>query len=272
MSYTILANGLGTNSTATLAGMYERGMSLDANIFANTADERPETYRHMEEVNRWCLSVGFPPVQVLNGSAPQQVKDGSLSAECLRLGVLPSKAYGFSSCSMKWKVEPQRKFLRQFAIDRGIDQQEITLLIGFDADEQSRVARGQAATNPTKQRYLLDEWGWGREECIDAIKRVGLSQPGKSACFMCPSSKKHEIILLRQTAPDLLERALEIERGAKESGKSQAAGLGRSFSWAEFLKEYDEAAAKGADFLEKQFDLFSSAGIPEADCACGAAA
>ena len=37
---------------------------------------------------------------------------------------------------------------------------------------------------------------WGRDDCVAAIARVGLPQPGKSACFFCPSSKKHEIITL----------------------------------------------------------------------------
>lgn len=272
MSFTILANGLGTNSTAILVGMHERGMRLNANIFSDTGDENPEIYRHRDRLSDWCESVGFPRVETIKGRAPQQVIDGSLSAECLRLETLPSKAFGFSSCSMKWKVTPQRIYFGEVAKRLGVDQSELTVIVGFDADEQTRIARGNAAKNPTKQRYLLDEWNWGREECVAAIARAGLMQPGKSACFFCPSSKKQEIIKLRQDHPELLGRALEIERRALASGKNHAIGLGRSFNWSVFLAEYDIAAAKGEEFLAAQMDLFSDFGIPETDCACGAAA
>lgn len=270
--YFILANGGGTNSTAMLVGLHERGMRLDGNVFADTGDEKPETYAHLAHVSDWCESVGFPRVEVLRGRTPQQIKDASLSAECLRLETLPSKAFGFSSCSMKWKVAPQRLYFGQFAERLGVAQSELTVFVGFDADEQSRIERGRAAQNPTQQRYLLDEWGWGREECIAAIARAGLTQPGKSACFFCPSSKKHEILALRRDHPELLARALEMERLALASDKNRAVGLGRSFNWAAWLNEYDAAAVQGQAFLDAQLDLFSNAGIPELDCACGAAA
>lgn len=272
MSYTILANGGGTNSSAILVGLYERGLKLDGNVFADTGDEKPETYMHLQIVSDWCESVGFPRVEILKARQPQQIKDGSLSAECLRLQTLPSKAFGFSSCSMKWKVAPQRLHFAAVAERLGVAQSELMVLVGFDADEQARIERGKAANNPTQQRYLLDEWGWGREECVAAIARAGLPQPGKSACFFCPSSKKHEILELRRQSPDLLARALEMERQAVASEKNRVVGLGRSYNWGAWLVEYDAAAAKGQAFLDAQMDLFSNAGVPEMDCACGAAA
>ena len=258
--YTIVSYGAGTNSTAILVGLFERGIVPDAITFADTGGEKPHTYLHLGEVNLWCLRNGFPPIDVLVGPMPQQQIDGSLENECLRLGKLPAKAYGFSSCSDKWKMEPQRRYNARFAAERGISQSQITRLIGFDADEHSRVERGlaMAEKKATKERYPLYEWGWGREDCVAAIARAGLPQPGKSACFFCPSSKKPEIIELAQRYPNLASRALEMERRAL-AGEGQApattsAGLGRSFSWASVI----------ASPKDHQNDLFAV----EIDCGC----
>jgi hypothetical protein len=268
----ILSNGLGTNSLAILAGIAERGLRLDANVFADTGNERPEIYANIEVINRWCEERGLPPITRIRGEQPQQVIDGNLLAECLRLRTMPAKVFGMPSCSQKWKIEPQARHQREWAAFRGIDEAKITRLVGFDADEHVRVHRGIGYDHARKHRqgYPLYEWGWTREDCVAAIDRAGLPQPGKSACFYCPSTTKQELLDLRAKHPKLLARALEMERIAL-SGDGKATGvigLGRSFNWAKWLAQYDGASAKGAAFLAAQRDLLSNAGIPEADCAC----
>lgn len=270
----IVSYGGGTNSTAMLVGLYERGERPDAITFADTGGEKPHTYEHIAEMQKWCLKVGFPQIEILKGAMRQQIIDGSLEQECLRLGSLPSKAYGFSSCSMKWKVDPQRRYVKEFSSKHSVELGQITRLIGFDADEHIRVERGRNATKneEAKQEYPLYDWGWGREECVEAIARAGLQQPGKSACFFCPSSKKHEIIELRERYPELLQRALEMERralaGEGQAPKTTGAGLGRSFGWGAWLRMVDDAAAHDADLVTRQIKLFCDAGVPEMDCGC----
>ena len=55
-------------------------------------------------------------------------------------------------------------------------------------------------------------------------------------CFFCPASKKSEIAWLQEHHPDLLERALRIERNAQDKLTS-VKGLGRSFSWGSYVDE-----------------------------------
>jgi hypothetical protein len=259
MKLNIVSYGGGTNSTAMLVGLHERGERPDAITFADTGGEKPHTYTHIVEINNWCERVGFPKVATLKGGQPKQVQDGSLEAECLRLGVLPSKAYGFGGCSMKWKVDPQRKYDRKIAEFLGINLLQITRLVGFDADETSRVTRAESLGDKvaTLQRFPLYEWGWGRDECVEAIARAGLPQPGKSACFFCPSSKKHEIIQLAREYPVLARRALEMERralaGEGPANATTSKGLGRGFAW--------------ADVLEGKIPM-TEVGMPEMDCGC----
>ena len=255
----IVSYGGGTNSTAMLVGLHERGERPDAITFADTGGEKPHTYTHIVEVNKWCGRVGFPRVETLSALMPQQVFDGTLEQECLRLGKLPAKAYGFSSCSDKWKMEAQRRYNGRIGAMFGIEQSDIVRLIGFDADEITRVQRGEAAADkrPVKERYPLYEWGWGREECMEAIARAGLPQPGKSACFFCPSSKKHEIIQLARDYPALARRALEMERralaGEGPASATTSKGLGRGFAWANVLAGKVSTA---------------EVGMPEVDCGC----
>lgn len=258
----IVSYGGGTNSTAMLIGMHERGERPDWITFADTGSEQEYTYKHMEKVNAWCADVGFPSITVVRPTQPQMVIDGSLFNECVRLGRLPSKAYGNGSCSMKWKVEPQNKFNRALADSSGIEMSEITRLIGYDAGERHRYERAILLQDkqPCKQRFPLIEWDWDRDDCVLAILRAGLPLPGKSSCVMCPSMKKPEILELRKNYPKTFESVLEMERRAM-AGEGQAeasrSGLGRTFSWGEFIKNTDA-----------QILLFSDAGTPEIDCGC----
>lgn len=260
----ILSYGAGTNSTAILVGARERGIPLDYITFADTGGEKPETYDHIRVVGAWLESNGMPPITVVRGSQPSQIRRGSLEAECNALGTMPSKVYGYGSCSHKWKLDPQNKFNVKIAAELGIPLSGITRWIGFDADEPERMDRAirLGARQPCAQWFPLVEWGWGRDECVAAIARAGLPQPGKSACWFCPSSKKHEVLWLAKNHPDLFARAVAMEqRALNGDGPAPAPtavkGLGRNWSW----KALAEAA-------EADLCKFSDKGLPDTDCGC----
>jgi hypothetical protein len=247
---TVVSYGGGTNSTAILVGMHERGLRPDLTMFADTGNELPHTYAHLDVMQTWCASVGFPPITVIKNGLPQGVIDGSLYGECVRLGTLPSKVFGRSGCSQKWKLDPQYLYLKKWMADRGISH--VAHVVGFDADELNRATKRTPSREFEVERYLLIEWDWGREECKAAIARAGLPQPGKSACFMCPSSKKPEVLLLKENHPDLYLKAIVMERRAiRGEGQAPIArvdGLGRHWNWATFA---------GSDVA-----------TPEVDCGC----
>ena len=60
--------------------------------------------------------------------------------------------------------------------------------------------------------------------------------PGKSACFFCPASRVTEIKWLAAKHPDLMDRAIAMERDAD---LTSAAGLGRSFRWEDVIATDD---------------------------------
>ena len=98
-----------------------------------------------------------------------------------------------------------------------------------------------------RYRYPLQEWGWTREDCEARILAEGLPLPVKSACFFCPASKKAEVDWLAATHPDLAQISMEMERRAHERGLTTTRGLGRRWSWTDYLAERTPASTLASD-------------------------
>jgi len=89
-----------------------------------------------------------------------------------------------------------------------------------------------------------------RAACVGIIVAAGVKPPGKSACFFCPSSRKHEILALPQS---LQQRAIEIEARAN---LYSIAGLGRNFAWRDLIR---------ADAAQCKMNFVS---VEEVPCGC----
>jgi hypothetical protein len=236
--------GGGVNSTALLVGFHERSIRPDAILFADTGDEHPHTYEHLTECQTWLERVGFPSIEVVKR---QTGLYSSLEEECLSNRTLPSLAFGFRGCSAKWKRQVvDRVVKRRYGTLKG----RITILppgfharraLGIDYGELHR-AKFQAE-GPWLWEYPLIDWKWARAECVEAIARVGMTPPGKSACFYCPASKKSEVIRLSEEEPELFARALAMEENAQPNlrGGSKTVGLGRHWKWSEVVDAHRRA-------------------------------
>jgi len=184
-----VCNGMGWNSWAMLVGMHDRGIRPDLIITANTGSEHSATYAAQPRLHEWLEKVGFPPVTYVRYQA-SNFKNWppyhSLEDNCLTNGTLPSLAFGGrKSCSAKWKVTPQLKFMDtwQPAMDAWNAGLKVIKCIGFDASPQDVKRTSTYAELPPNERekydiqYPLLEWGWDREECGRQIKRHGLFYP-----------------------------------------------------------------------------------------------
>jgi hypothetical protein len=194
----------------------------------------------------WLEQVGFPPLTLVRNESPI-AGDASLEASSLRLKTLPSRAFGLSSCAIKWKIEPQDKFLNHWqpALDSWARGVKPIKVLGYDGGE----ARRASIVEDKKLRYWypLFEQGLDRGACVALIQSEGLPVPPKSACFFCPSSTKSEVLALAERHPELMARALEMERVAAPNLKS-CKGLGRQFAWADLLRAN---AAERESFAEQ---------------------
>src|SRR6266536_3161641 len=100
----VVAFGGGVNSVAMLVGLKERNICPDLVIFSDTKAEKPETYRTIEQVNRWLIQLGWPEITTVSNASSV---DASLEASVLKLKTLPPIAFGFKTCSQRWKARPQ---------------------------------------------------------------------------------------------------------------------------------------------------------------------
>lgn len=228
---TIASFGGGTDSTAMLIGLKQRGETIDKILFADTGGEKPETYSFKAKFDKW-LWYNYDGLTIEVVKAPNE----TLEEACLKHNALPSIAYGFKTCSQRFKMQPIEKFLNNWqpAKDAWGRGEKVIRCIGYEAGEERRAKEYES--EKYQNRYPLIEWGWDRAKCIEVIKSEGLPLPGKSACFFCPSSKAGEVRWLARTHPDLFARAVAMEKNAK---LTTIKGLGRDYSWEEMVKFKD---------------------------------
>jgi hypothetical protein len=254
----VVNHGGGTNSTALLIEACRRGIRPDLIVFADTGSERPETYTFLEVFSGWLRDHGFPEITIVRWIRVKGDLKGKfipLHEWCVLHDQVPSKAYGLSGCTVKWKQQPIDGYLRRH-VDVMLEhtaERSVERWIGYDADESERAER-MFRKNPEPKlwswRAPLMEWDLGREECMAIIEDAGLPQPGKSACWMCPSMKRHEIDALGREHPELLEKALSMEDRALEVGNlgvgGDVRGLGSRLNWREWVER-----KKGVDPVEE---------------------
>ena len=236
-----VAYGGGVDSTAMLIEMQRRGCRPDLILFADTGSEKPETLDAISRVDAWLAVNGFPPIVTVRNPSPI-AGDKSLGAECLRKSMLPSLAYGRKGCSIKWKVEPQNRYVRgwppaQAAWAAG---RRVTKLIGYDASPADRRRYRDVAERTDQHyhyRYPLIESGIDRTRCEEIIAVAGLAPIPKSACWFCPASKPAEVDWLARHHPDLAAEAVEMEHRARTRGLRTVKGLGRNWSWTDRLNQ-----------------------------------
>lgn len=233
----VVGYGGGSNSKAMIIGMQKEGIKIDYILFADPGAEMDKIYRGNDEFNEWLVKHGLPKITVvryIHGKGAYF----TLEEECLQQNKLPSIAYGgIKSCSLKWKLDPQKKFLKsQEAIQElWAEGGKVNMYVGYDAGEDSRIDNARKYDRVNKEYnniYWLFVNGWDREKCVDVIKNEDLSLPGKSSCFFCPNMRASEIIDMALNHTEYFDRAVAMEKNAH---LTKIKGLGRGNSWEELV-------------------------------------
>jgi len=242
-----VAYGAGVDSTAMLVGFVQRGIRWNLALFADPGSEWPETYAYLKTINAWIRERGFPEIVTVR-YVPKKAPYSTLEGELAKNATLPSMAFGWKSCSMKWKLEPQNAYKESWppAIAAWAAGKKVVTAVGLDAgkSDSRRACRywGAAQEDPLYETWHpLRDWGWDRERCKAEIAKAGLPIPHKSACTFCPSAHEEEIVELSENHPDLFRRAIAIEdravAGKHKIGSKSVKGLGRRWSWRSFAEK-----------------------------------
>lgn len=265
----VVADGLGVDSWALLIGLKRRGERPDLILFADTGNEKQETYDCIPWMQAWLLSVGFPPIVIVRNT----VKDfkhwppyRGLGENCLTNGTLPSLAFGFKSCSQKWKVTPQNKYCNQWqpALDCWASGGRVRKMIGYDAGPKDQrrhsVAVGFGDDGKYTYEYPLIEWGWDRERCKLEIAKEGTPVPPKSACYFCPATQPEElhthrkvylryIVIMEARAAPRLEKIKGLWRNGV---KGTRGGKKRPGKMTDYIREHKLLPAEEIDDLVRR--------------------
>ena len=242
----IVALGMGTDSIGMLCEMKRRGIRPDIVQWADTGTERLHTYRLVRVIQAWLRRNGFPPLLIVRKRCPV-AGHRSFFEQLWNTKQLPSPAFHRNhSCSVKWKLEPQRDYHRFLPWMR-----VATTSIGFSTEETGRrIHESVLSADETSRRsyqvvdqdgyetdYPLQRWGMTRSDCLESVLAEGLPDPGKSACFVCPMSTLCEVKAFEEGQRSA---ALDLEKRAEEGGKLKSVrGLvkGENKTWAEWLEE-----------------------------------
>lgn len=240
----IASYGAGTNSTAMLIALLKYNIKPDHILFADTGGEKEGTYHYIKYFNSWLISNGMPEIETVKYKTKYGV-ELTLEQDVINNQTLPAIAFGWKTCSQKFKIQPQEKF-----INERYPNEPITHLIGYDAGE-----RGRIKENPIPNHinvFPLVQIGGDRKKCIAEILATGLCLPGKSSCFFCPNMKKNEILELSE---DEKRRVKVMEANATKVAELK--GLGRQYSWTDLL-----------DADEQQMKMFEDIEMFRTPCEC----
>jgi 3'-phosphoadenosine 5'-phosphosulfate sulfotransferase (PAPS reductase)/FAD synthetase len=195
----IVMYGAGQDSTGMIVEMINRKMKIDEVIFSDTGAEQPETYEFIKEFKSY-LKKHKIKFTIVKSSL------GSLYDYYFSKRVIPFRLY--RHCTDKFKIVPIRKYLQ-----KKYKGKEYVRLFGIACDEKQRADKIRLRNKDVE--FPLLEFGFDRKDCIETIKKKGLSVPVKSGCYICPFQSKRVWRELLDKHPELFEKARKLEENAK---------------------------------------------------------
>jgi hypothetical protein len=197
----VLSYGGGTQSTAMLL-MIGNGSfpKPDLVIHADTGSELPETIEFIKIAKEFTENtLGIPFVIVKSHL-------GSLHGWYLENNSIP--IIGIRSCTDKFKIRPQRRFMRSI-VGNGSGKLLAECWLGITTDEARR--RSESNVKWCGLKYpLLDDYPVSREECIEMNEKKGWNVI-KSGCYCCPYQGGKTWLELKNNHPELFDISIEME-------------------------------------------------------------
>lgn len=230
--------GGGVQSHAVLALAAQGVVQYDAFVFANVGhdSENPDTLAYIETVTKpFCATHGLTFVEVAKPG--RTLYQDVLRQDRASFPIPAFNANGgqlFNACTHDWKIRVVDQWIR----DQGWPHVVIGLGISLDEFHRSKDTNWHDRENDANDGHRYGFWKrrefplldlrLRRTACYKAIRDAGLPTPARSACFFCPNAKLNEWKRLRQTRPDLFDKAETLEQAINSRGKESFYSLTRT--------------------------------------------
>lgn len=193
----------GKDSAALSLWLTEQGIE-HRRVFADTGWEHPATYEYL----RGPLTLKLGPIDEVKSPV------GGMVEWIEKKSMFPSRPRRF--CTTELKVKPLISYIGRLQDEFG----EVVSAVGVRAAESE--ARSKLAEREWSDDFDCEIWrpliGWSEQDVIDIHKRHGLAPnplylrgAARVGCFPCIFSRKEEIKLVAELAPERIDliRALE---------------------------------------------------------------
>jgi hypothetical protein len=110
-------------------------------------------------------------------------------------------------CTQDFKVGVIAKWLKAHGASEATPA---TVGIGISVDEIERAGRGDDRAWERRTYPLLD-LGMHRTDCLNVVRKAGLPEPPKSACWFCPFHRPSTWAEMRRDEPRLFEASVALE-------------------------------------------------------------
>lgn len=198
----IVSYGGGVNSTAMVIWLLQHEQPIDRIIFCDTGAELPETLEYVNTFGAWLKQYGLT-IETIG-------REEGLYEYCTRLKIIPFRQFRW--CTSRFKIEPFDEIVNPLM--------PVTVYIGFDAGEESRVLNAETPVFGRKckpktslygKKYPLFQNRIDRAGCMELIRNAGLPDPPKSGCFICPFMSPKQYQHMKNERPELFKKALDLE-------------------------------------------------------------
>lgn len=198
----ILNFGGGVQTSAAVVLLCRGEIEADRVVMADTGGERPDTYEHVEVMDRYLRAHGRELI-IVTAAVGMTLEEYIRQRSNVIPTHTPSGGLGHRQCTAQFKIRP----IKAFARAQGA--KHLTNLIGISTDEihRAKPAREKWVTN----EFPLVDMNLSRRDCLRIVQEAGLPRPPKSSCYYCPLQRRAQWQRLASDYPELFTRAVELE-------------------------------------------------------------
>lgn len=221
----VLSFGAGTQSSAVL-GLIEQGKlpPVDFAVFADTGCEPDAVYDWLHKMKNWAKT------EIIIAQRSNLYDDTIKLArgEVKRLASLPfftkntddyedRQSIMKRQCTSDYKIAVVQKAIRERLgyKSRQWVKHKVEMLLAMSLDEVDRMRDSREKWIKNKYPLIFDV-PMHRQQSIDFVRSLGLGEPPRSACLMCPFHSNQEWRWLRDNEPHNWKKAVELDKACRK--------------------------------------------------------